>query len=34
VLLWLWSRGGEDATVTGDEETIALLCKVLVASTQ
>jgi hypothetical protein len=34
VLLWLWGRGGEGATVTGDEETIALLRKVLAASTQ
>ncbi len=34
VLLWLWSRGGEGATTTGDEEAIALLRKVLVASTQ
>jgi len=34
VLLWLWGRGGESAAATGDEETIALLRKVLVASTQ
>jgi uncharacterized protein (TIGR03083 family) len=29
VLLWLWSRGGEGATTTGDEESIALLRQVL-----
>jgi hypothetical protein len=34
VLLWLWGRGGENAAATGDEQTIALLRKVLVASTQ
>jgi uncharacterized protein (TIGR03083 family) len=34
VLLRLWNRGGQGATVTGDEETVALLHKVLVASTQ
>jgi uncharacterized protein (TIGR03083 family) len=34
VLLWLWSRGGEDATTTGDEQAIGLLRKVLVESTQ
>ncbi len=34
VLLWLWSRGGEGATTTGDQEAIALLRKVLVESTQ
>jgi uncharacterized protein (TIGR03083 family) len=33
VLLWLWGRGGEAAT-TGDEDTIALLRKVLAESTQ
>jgi uncharacterized protein (TIGR03083 family) len=34
VLLWLWNRGGEATAATGDEETIALLRRVLVASTQ
>lgn len=34
VLLWLWGRGGEGTATTGDEETIALLRTVLVASTQ
>jgi hypothetical protein len=34
VLLWLWGRGGEGAAAAGDEETIALLRKVLAASTQ
>ncbi len=34
VLLWLWNRGGAGAVTTGDEETIALLREVLVASTQ
>jgi hypothetical protein len=34
VALWLWSRGGAGAVTTGDEETIALLREVLVASTQ
>jgi uncharacterized protein (TIGR03083 family) len=34
VLLWVWGRGGEAAATTGDEETVALLRKVLTASTQ
>jgi uncharacterized protein (TIGR03083 family) len=34
VLLWLWNRGGQGATATGDGEMITLLRKVLVASTQ
>lgn len=34
VLLWLWNRGGAGTVITGDEETIALLRQVLVASTQ
>jgi uncharacterized protein (TIGR03083 family) len=34
VLLWVWGRGGEAAAPTGDEETVALLRKVLTASTQ
>jgi uncharacterized protein (TIGR03083 family) len=34
VLLWLWNRGGEGTTITGDAETITLLRKVLEASTQ
>jgi len=34
VLLWLWARGGESAAASGDEDTVALLRKVLVASTQ
>jgi uncharacterized protein (TIGR03083 family) len=34
VLLWLWSRGGEGTAATGDEDTIALLRRVLAASTQ
>jgi uncharacterized protein (TIGR03083 family) len=34
VLLWLWSRGGEGATITGDEQVIGLLRKVLAESTQ
>jgi uncharacterized protein (TIGR03083 family) len=34
VLLWLWARGGEAAAASGDEDTVALLRKVLVASTQ
>ncbi len=35
VLLWLWTRGGADGvTSTGDAEAVALLRRVLVASTQ
>jgi hypothetical protein len=34
VLLWLWARGGEEVTTSGDSDTMALLRKVLVASTQ
>ena len=34
VLLWLWGRGGDAAAASGDEDTIALLRKVLAASTQ
>jgi hypothetical protein len=34
VLLWLWARGGEAVAASGDEDTVALLRKVLVASTQ
>jgi uncharacterized protein (TIGR03083 family) len=34
VLLRLWNRGGQAATVAGDEETVAMLHKVLVTSTQ
>lgn len=34
VLLWLWGRGGEATATTGDEDAIALLRKVLVASTR
>ena len=34
VLLRLWNRGGHGATVTGDEETLAVLQKVLVTSTE
>jgi hypothetical protein len=34
VLLWLWSRGGEGAATTGDEQAVGLLRKVLVESTQ
>jgi uncharacterized protein (TIGR03083 family) len=34
VLLRLWNRGGSGATVTGDEETVAVLQKVLVTSTE
>ena len=34
VLLWLWGRGGDGTAATGDEDTIALLRKVLTASTQ
>ena len=34
VLLWLWGRGGDAAAASGDDDTVALLRKVLVASTQ
>jgi uncharacterized protein (TIGR03083 family) len=35
LLLWLWSRGGDDeVTVSGDEDVVALMRRVLVASTQ
>lgn len=34
VLLWLWNRGGQGATVAGDEETATLLRKVLVTNTE
>ena len=34
VLLRLWNRGGQGATITGDEETRAVLRKVLVTSTE
>ena len=34
VLLWLWGRGGQRAATKGDEEIIALLRTVLIASTQ
>jgi hypothetical protein len=35
VLLWLWRRGGESGvSITGDEDLVALLRRVLVASTQ
>src|SRR5262249_32386193 len=34
LLVWLWSRGGAGVMATGDAETIALLRKVLVESTQ
>jgi uncharacterized protein (TIGR03083 family) len=34
VLLWLWGRGGEGTAATGGEDTVALLRKVLAASTQ
>ena len=34
VLLSLWNRGGQGVTVTGDDETAALLHQVLVTSTQ
>jgi hypothetical protein len=34
VVLWLWARGGEAAAASGDQDTVALLRKVLVASTQ
>jgi len=31
VLLWLWNRGGENVTTIGDDDTIALLRKVVAA---
>jgi uncharacterized protein (TIGR03083 family) len=34
VLLSLWNRGGQGVTVTGDDETAALLHQVLVTSTE
>jgi hypothetical protein len=34
VLLRLWNRGGQGATVTGDEETVAVLHKVLATNTE
>jgi uncharacterized protein (TIGR03083 family) len=34
VLLSLWNRGGQGVTVTGDDETAAVLHKVLVTSTE
>ena len=34
VLLRLWNRGGQGVTVTGDEETVAVMNKVLVTSTE
>jgi uncharacterized protein (TIGR03083 family) len=34
VLLRLWNRGGQGVTVTGDEETAALLHQVMVTSTE
>jgi uncharacterized protein (TIGR03083 family) len=34
VLLWLWNRGGQGTTVTGDQDTAALLRQVLVTNTE
>jgi uncharacterized protein (TIGR03083 family) len=34
VLLWLWNRGGQGTTITGDQDTAALLRQVLVTNTE